>query len=106
MNNQTELFFFNTIHLSGDSLEEAKANVENQGNKILSILKREDRALTPFEVSKLYDGLYRPCPITSIRRAMSDLTRVGFLEKTHEKKEEKYGKSNFKWRIKSTKEDL
>ena len=56
---------------------------------------------TPFEVSDYYNRWFDPIPITSIRRAMTNLERAGKLEKTGQMKMERYGKPNHLWKVKS-----
>lgn len=51
---------------------------------------------TPFEVQ---DALATDAPITSIRRAMSDLTRKGFLIKTSEQRLGELGNLNYCWKL-------
>lgn len=93
-----QLSFFNTINLKGEELKEAVIICNKQETRILEIMKYRGE-MTPFEVSKLYDGFYDPVPITSIRRAMTVLTEKGKLEKLDEMKEGNYGKLNHKWRV-------
>lgn len=59
--------------------------------------KNPKEAATPFEIM---DHCKFKCPITSIRRAMTDLTSEGLLVKTNEKVVERYGISNYKWMLK------
>lgn len=54
--------------------------------------------MTPFYVLDLYSKLYHPVPITSIRRAMSNLTEQNKLIKTRNMKKEFFGKKNFLWK--------
>lgn len=89
--------FFNTIGEVGETLKESKANANKQESRILELMVEP---CTPFEVHRLYCLKYPEVPITSIRRAMSNMSssKKGLLEKTEQKKTEKYGKSNFVWR--------
>jgi hypothetical protein len=99
MGQQTTLNFYNTTRLEGQEHLEAQVSAKNQGLRVLIIMKEADMELTPFEVSKLYDAKHSPCPITSIRRAMTDLTKCGLLIKTEKKQVEVYGCPNYKWRV-------
>lgn len=94
-----QLSFFNTIHLSGNNLAEATGQALKQDERVLQILKAG--AMTPIQVSKVYNQLYPEAPLTSIRRSMTVLTKKGFLEKCFEMKQEKYGKENHLWRVKN-----
>lgn len=97
----TQLDFFNTIHLSGEALKEALAQCNNQAERILKILSN-GKPKTPAEVHGVYQSHYANTPITSIRRAITNLTINGELEKLEEMKEGNYGKPNHKWKIKIT----
>ncbi len=73
-------------------------NANFQEQKILEVFSGKNRGLsfTPFEVLKL-SGLR--APITSIRRAMTDMTKVGMLIKTDECRMGAYGQLNHCWVI-------
>ena len=58
--------------------------------------KNPKEAATPFEVQ---DACKLTCPITSVRRALSDLTADGLLVKTNEKIVERFGISNYRWTL-------
>jgi Fe2+ or Zn2+ uptake regulation protein len=94
-----QLSFFNTIHLSGQPLKEAKEQCSLQEGRILDLMQIGQK-MTPIEVWGHYCSLYPPCPVTSIRRAMTCLTDKGLLEKCEEMKEGIYGKPNHTWKKK------
>lgn len=94
---QLKLNFFNTINQSSENLRKSQRQVENQGERIYQIMVKENRAMTPFEIGEIYNSIYNPVPITSIRRAISDLTDSGLLIKTLQQKEGAYGKPNYTW---------
>lgn len=93
--------FYNTINLCGQQLKQAKENNLSKEERILDIFKKYADGLTPIECSVIYDKMYPPIPIWSLRRAVSDLTADGHLEKMKDKpkKMEIYGSPNFYWRI-------
>lgn len=98
-NNQTHQqgdLFFNTINLSGNELKVKEEKCNQQEQRILDIMK-VGQPVTPLEVSLFYDKLYPPAPITSIRRAMTCLTKKGYLRKLDEMKIEAYGSKNHYW---------
>ena len=95
---ENQLNFYNTIGFTGKTLSRALINIDKQGERILIILKQSRKALTPFEVLETYCDYYPEIPITSIRRAMTDLTNDGKLVKLSEMKQGNYGKPNHKWR--------
>jgi hypothetical protein len=57
-----------------------------------------DESFTPFEVQ---GRVKLNCPITSIRRAITNLTLKGFLIKTNTQALGAYGKKNFNWKLNS-----
>lgn len=95
INQQTELFF-NTINLSGELLEKARKECAKAEVEILTFfINNHTQSFTPLEVCDRVGGLF-----TSVRRAITNLTNRGYLEKTEEQKKERYGKVNFCWKIK------
>lgn len=80
------------------NITELNAKAESQEDKVLTYFReRPTRAFTPFEVQKI---VLPNCPITSVRRAITNLTNKGELRKLPYKKTEKYGVSNFQWMYK------
>lgn len=109
MNNQPSLFesiitgrtakqFFNTIHLEGQELKQAKEQTGLQDQRVLEIFK-ELGNLTPLACSRAYDARFSPAPCTSIRRSINTLTGQGRLKKTSEMKIDIYGKKNYVWQL-------
>ena len=88
--------FYNTIKLGKSKLEKEISNAKNQEEKILKIFNKK-KELTPSEVWE-YLMEY---PLTSIRRAMTNLTDQGRLIKTSTQKIGYYGKPNYVWKLKS-----
>lgn len=88
--------YYKTI--PGDYAKELK-QTKRQSDRILMIFKLQDKPLTPFDVLEIYSKHFAPTPITSIRRAMTDLALSGQLEKTQDFKKGAYGKVNHKWKI-------
>ena len=97
-----QLNFYNTIDLSNSELATAKVSVKKQADRILDIIRVRNKSMTPFEVHFFYVQKYPNCPITSIRRAMTNLTDQNKLTKTTDKKIEVYGKPNYKWALVTT----
>jgi predicted transcriptional regulator len=90
--------YYNTTSLSGNELLREVSGARNQDEIILSFFKENPTSeLTPFNVLSLCK---MNCPITSIRRSMTNLTNKGFLEKTENKKLGEYGKKNYTWKLK------
>ena len=92
--------FFNTVNLEGDELEEAEQATETQEERVLGFFQiYRQRSWTPWEVHRLlYSGAN--VPITSVRRAIKNLTDEGKLVKTDEKRQGPYGKPSYTWKIK------
>jgi len=90
--------FYNTTGENKSVVEKTEASNSKQENLILSLfINHPFEEYTPFEVSK-YLNLPN-VPITSVRRAITNLTQKGFLFKTENKKQGDYGKINFCWRL-------
>ena len=54
---------------------------------------------TPFDIQTMVkENFKKDFPITSIRRAITDLTEQGKIVKTKDTKKGKYGKLNYTWR--------
>ena len=92
--------FFNTINLKEDQLSFHFLKAEKQTDRVYAIMKQRAYPMTPFDVHEVYIRFWGPCPITSIRRAISTLTDDGKLIKTRLMKDEVYGKPNYKWVVK------
>ena len=90
--------FHDTINASGDELIAHTITCKSQEERILAIFKeKQGVAMTPFYILDIYSKLYKEVPITSIRRAMSNLTEENKLIKTRNMKKEHFGKKNFLW---------
>lgn len=91
--------FYNTINAEGVLLELARAATEKQDVRIEAIFKHKG-ASTPAEIHSLYVKLFGDCPLTSIRRSITNLTERGVLEKTEIMRQGSYGKPNYVWKMK------
>ena len=95
---QRELDFHNTINETGERLTELKQNAQTQQEKILKYFwENQAMACTPWEIQKY---VLPNAPITSIRRAMTNLTNEGRLEKLGMQRVETYGVKNHYWSLK------
>ena len=93
--------YFNTTNLTGGDLLEAIKDADDQNSKIMQFfLKRRSRdwEQTPSDVWILNFETSQT-PITSIRRSMTNLTNLGFLEKTDNQQEGVYGKPEHFWKL-------
>jgi len=94
--------YFNTTNETGEVLKESTQKAKTQTQQILELFEyRPDGHYSPSEVYNLLQRLN--CPITSIRRAISDLTKEGKLEMTGFKRTGLYGKPEFCWTLKKEK---
>lgn len=90
--------YYNTNGLTGEELVKAKYKVMCQTAKIYRHFARgENRSLTPSEVHNRFPQF----PLTSIRRAITDLTKLGVLEKTDQRREGEYGQPNYCWKLRT-----
>jgi hypothetical protein len=96
--------FFNTVNLSGDNLERAKARALSQENLIKEIfMANPDKKISPSQMLQIFSKKYdlHP-PIVSIRRAMTSLTysqKGMVLRKTEEQAMGSYGVPEYLWEL-------
>ena len=91
--------FYNTINLKGTSLKDAIHAAKGQDKRIEALMKFNGGSLTPFQLHNLYERFYPSCPITSIRRSLTNLTEKGILRKLPKMQRERYGAYNHLWTI-------
>ena len=88
--------YYNTTNLKGDELKTSQKKTVSQEQKILEIFKNHQIPLSPTDI---FSNFFKKTPLTSIRRALSNLTRDGKLEKTSKKKLGMYGKYEHCWKL-------
>jgi len=93
--------FYNTIELSGIRLKEANVKANRQEDRVLELFKSTGIAMTPEDVEARYNALFDAAPLTSFRRAITNLTKQGLLVKCDQMAAGKYGKPVHFWRLKS-----
>lgn len=99
MSNQLDLFH-NTTCLEGSALRRREIRAGSQNERILEWFRMNPNKLyTPFDIHNIYYSNGCSAPITSIRRAMTDLTKLGYLVKTEEKRPGEYGELNYCWKL-------
>mgnify|MGYP003149736910 FL=1 len=92
--------YYNTNKETGKTLRKSRKKANSQELMILAIFKENPRAkFTPETVLKKLQAVHLNYPITSIRRAMSNLKDEGYLEKTNEKAKGDWGKDVHLWKI-------
>ena len=89
--------YHNTTGLAGEQLERRIEQAESQEEVVEALFEAHPAArLTPFEVQ---DIALPNSPITSVRRAITNLTDQGVLRKTDRQKEGPYGDPNYTWTL-------
>ena len=91
--------YFNTIPIEGTELKEAQFKAGSQNEEILFIFKNFGLFWSPSDIF-LYVNNKR-WPLTSIRRSLTTLTKLGYLEKTGELKTGMFGRPENIWKLKS-----
>lgn len=90
--------YFNTTNESGTTLKNNVAKAKSQEEKILLFCERNKLFIKGITPSQIY-GFVDNYPITSIRRALTNLTKQGKLIKTNEKRIGMYGRSEYVWKL-------
>jgi hypothetical protein len=91
--------FFNTIGLRGQDLAAAHHQARNQDAVVLDVFRQHDRPLTPSDVWRLTSDAGHRWPLTSIRRAITNLTDDGQLVKLPKQRTGIYGKPEHHWSL-------
>jgi len=88
--------YYNTNKEYGEELDTSKERALRQQNRILSYFQTfPTESFSPQDVwAALYDN---KTPITSVRRAITNLTAAGKLRKTDTMKTSSYGKRCHTW---------
>jgi len=88
--------YYNTIEEVGNALTESKKKTRRQEDLIYSLFQKRNEPLSPSMVLT-ESGLN--CPITSIRRAITDLTNLGKIVKTNRQVRGMYNKPEHLWQL-------
>lgn len=90
--------FYNTTSEQGATLTLSRRRANQQQDAVLNFFAERPRGL--FAPHEVHAAVAAPTsPLTSIRRAITDLTTMGLLTKTSAKKVGPYGKSVHLWRL-------
>lgn len=89
--------YHNTNHEPWADLQTSEHKAQVQEGTILYLFKRTLQGLTPDQVHEMLYG-HTSVPITSVRRAITNLTSQGKLEKTDQRRAGSFGKKVFVWR--------
>ncbi len=88
--------YFNTTGESGEELKRSRKAASTQQDLILAHFKQTGEQFSP---SMILSALALNCPITSVRRAMTNLTASGELLKTPALVRGLYGKQEHLWAL-------
>ena len=95
--------YFNTTNEKGEELKESHNKASTQEQLIFSYFQTFGQPLSP---SMVLTKLKLNCPITSVRRAITNLTEDNKIIKTDEKVKGLYGKPEHLWRLKTSKDEI
>lgn len=90
--------YHNTTNSSGQTLLIFEEKAQTQEEIILEFFNNAKSDYTPDEVMRFLN--FENTPITSIRRAITNLTNKGKLIKTNVQRMGAYGKPTYSWRAK------
>lgn len=87
--------YYNTNDEQGDVLRDSRSNARHQQDVVLAHYRAHPgRNIAPHQVP-----MPAGTPLTSVRRAITNLTEAGLLEKTDEMVPGTYGKQVHTWRL-------
>ena len=93
--------YYNTTNETAKTLSTSHRKAKTQEEAIYSYFLSCNEPLSP---SMVLDRLRLNCPITSVRRAMTDLTISGKIYKTDQYVKGNYGKHEHLWRLNEEKQ--
>lgn len=91
--------FYNTINITGDELRAAIVSAQHQDAAILAIYANARGPLSPSDVHWLCESAGKRWPMTSVRRAISNMTKTGALTKTGTFKRGVFGTREHLWML-------
>ncbi len=91
--------YHNTTKLDGEELIQREAKARKQDDVVLDVFRRHQRSA--FSPEMIWNMTGQSCPLTSIRRSISNLTKAGHLIKTDQKKVGMYGAKSYLWKYKN-----
>jgi hypothetical protein len=89
--------FHNTTHETGETRATYRQSAMKQEEAVLALFRARRLPMSPSQVWRHYGADLTP--LTSIRRAISNLTRDGLLEKMEVKVEGIYSHPEHLWRL-------
>lgn len=101
MNVQTEIYF-NTTNLRGQTLRKQTSKAGAQKLRVYEFFRdRQKAAYTPCQVWTELQKVGEKCPLTSIRRAITTLTKQGLLQKLDTMRVGIYGNLVHTWTLRA-----
>ncbi len=94
---------YNTNKLTGQERQNAIHSAKTQEVRIMTIFQLERRKMTPSQVHQIYRSWFCNAPVWSLRRAMTNLSNAGRLEKTDERVQSPYNSKEHKWQLPESK---
>lgn len=91
--------YYNTNGLSGDELQKAKSKAVTQDDRVILIMRTKARPMSASTIWGKYRANFGNCPLTSIRRSLSNLKQYGSIRWTGEYKKGIYGKPERLWEV-------
>jgi len=95
--------YYNTTKIKGDALKTSQKKAESQESLVYNLFLDYKKPLSP---SMILYKLGLNCPITSIRRAVTNLTLDNKIIKTSATTRGLYGKPEHLWKVKTDADDL
>ena len=91
--------YYNTNKEKGETLKQSRKKTDSQEAAILQFIT--DSSQRHFSPTLIWTVLHsRGIPLTSVRRALTNLTNEGYLVKTDFMVDGWYGKKEHTWRLK------
>jgi predicted transcriptional regulator len=97
--------YYNTTNLKGEELKTAQAQARTQEQDVYEILFLANRPLGASEVMERLNHFNKRPPITSVRRAISNLKKSGLVERVERQIIGPYGRREYAWTLR-TKEQV
>jgi len=91
--------YYNTTGLSGEELQKSISKAVTQDDRVMYIMKKNDRPMSASTIWGKYRANFGNCPLTSIRRSLSNLKQYGSIRWTGEYKKGIYGKPERLWEV-------
>ena len=90
--------YYNTTKQKANNLKDWELKALSQESLIRKFMElNKDLSFTPFEIQEAFVEEDVIWPITSVRRALTNLTKDNVLIKTDELVPADYGRPNYKW---------